>query len=312
MADNRNRHARNLTPPRELALHIQSFLLHLRSEGLADRTVEHYRQSACWLAAEHLGPAGVTDWEEVTRDHIREWIVRLRGRGYSDSYVNQQFRHLQQYFRWLAEDEEIDNVMLGMRPPRIVEKPVPVFGDEDIAAIFGTVQGKRDLWSRRDLAILLMLRDTGVRLMELAGMQADDVDALEREARVTGKGKRQRTIKYSHETAKALDKYLRQRGKEGKYPHLAALWVGPRGALTDSGIYQIVQRRAEQAGVSGVHPHRFRHHFAHLWLDRGGAEGDLMELTGWDSPQMLRRYGRSAAASRARRSYDRIMDGEGE
>ena len=40
------------------------------------------------------------------------------------------------------------------------------------------------------------------------------------------------------------------------------------------------------------------------WLDRGGPEGDLMELNGWTSPQMLRRYGASA---RTRRTYDRIM-----
>ncbi len=53
-----------------------------------------------------------------------------------------------------------------------------------------------------------------------------------------------------------------------------------------------------QAGVK-VHPHQFRHNFAHTWLDRAG----------WRSAQMLRRYGASAAASRARRSYDRVMGG---
>jgi hypothetical protein len=37
------------------------------------------------------------------------------------------------------------------------------------------------------------------------------------------------------------------------------------------------------------------------------AEGDLMELNGWASPQMLRRYGASARSARARRTYDRIM-----
>ena len=77
--------------------------------------------------------------------------------------------------------------------------------------------------------------------------------------------------------------------------------------MTPSGIYQMVCRRGEQAGVE-VNPHKFRHNFSHSWLDKGGAEGDLMELNGWTSPQMLRRYGRSAASSRARRSYDRIMD----
>jgi len=51
-----------------------------------------------------------------------------------------------------------------------------------------------------------------------------------------------------------------------------------------------------------------RHDFSHTWLDRGGAERDLMELNGWTSPQMLARYGASARGARARRSYDRIMD----
>ena len=43
-------------------------------------------------------------------------------------------------------------------------------------------------------------------------------------------------------------------------------------------------------------------------LDRGGREGDPMELNGWTSPQMLRRYGASARSARARRTYDRIME----
>jgi integrase len=79
------------------------------------------------------------------------------------------------------------------------------------------------------------------------------------------------------------------------------------GPLTAKGIYQMIARRGRQSGVD-VFPHRFRHHFSHTWLDRGGAEGDLMELNGWASPQMLRRYGASARSARARRTYDRIMD----
>jgi hypothetical protein len=43
-------------------------------------------------------------------------------------------------------------------------------------------------------------------------------------------------------------------------------------------------------------------------LDHGSAEGDLIELYGWTSPRMLRRYGASARSARARRSYDRVMD----
>jgi integrase/recombinase XerD len=101
---------------------------------------------------------------------------------------------------------------------------------------------------------------------------------------------------------------LRARARHAQ-THRPQLWLGVnnRGPLTAAGICQIVARRGRQCGVK-VYPHRFRHHFSHTWLDRGGVERDLMELNGWTSPQMLTRYGASARGARARRSYDRIMD----
>jgi integrase/recombinase XerD len=83
--------------------------------------------------------------------------------------------------------------------------------------------------------------------------------------------------------------------------------VNNREPLTAADIYQMIARRGRQCGVT-VHPHRIRHHFSHTWLDRGGPEGDLMELNGWAAPQILARYGTSAARSaRGRRTYHRIM-----
>jgi hypothetical protein len=70
-----------------------------------------------------------------------------------------------------------------------------------------------------------------------------------------------------------------------------------------SDICRVIVRRRRQCGVEV-----FPHHFSHTWLDCGGAEGDLMELNGWTSPQMLRRYGTSGRSAIARRSYDRVME----
>src|SRR5450755_893584 len=81
------------------------------------------------------------------------------------------------------------------------------------------------------------------------------------------------------------DRYIRARARHAQAwrPHL---WLGTRnrGPLTASGIYQMIARRGRQCGVD-VFPYRFGHHFSHTWLDRGSAEGDLMELNGWASPQ---------------------------
>lgn len=135
-----------------------------------------------------------------------------------------------------------------------------------------------------------------------------DLDLDGRQIRIRGKGGKGRIVKIGHEAARALDRYLRVRGRHAE-AYRPQLWLGVsnKGPLTPAGIYQAVARRGQQCGVA-VYPHRFRHHFSQTWLDRGGAEGDLMELNGWSSPQMLTRYGASTRAARARRNYDRIME----
>ena len=160
-----------------------------------------------------------------------------------------------------------------------------------------------------------MFTATGIRLSELAGIcchpgdpARSDLDLQGRQIRIRGKGGTARTVKIGHQAARSLDRYLRARARHPQ-SWRPQLWLGVNGRrpLTATGIYQVVARRGRQAGVS-VYPHRFRHHFSHTWLDRGGAERDLMELNGWTSPQMLTRYGASVRGARARRSYDRIMD----
>ena len=132
------------------------------------------------------------------------------------------------------------------------------------------------------------------------------LDLWQREITVRGKDGKQRIVKISYPCARTLDRYLRARARHAQ-AWRPQLWLGVnnRGPMTAQGIYQMIVRRGRQCGVR-VYPHRFRH-FSHTWLDRGGAEGDLMELNGWASPQMLRRYGASARSARARRTYDRIM-----
>ena len=180
--------------------------------------------------------------------------------------------------------------MAGLKPPHVPEKPVPIFRDQDLPRLERTCAG-RTFAQRPDAAVIAVLRATGVRAGEIARIrycpddpERSDVDLQNRTIRVRGKGRRERVVPIGHDAARALDRYIRARSRHAQ-AWRPQLWLGVsnRGPMTASGIYQMISRRGRQCGLHAW-PHRFRHHFSHTWLDRGGAEGDLMELNGWTSP----------------------------
>jgi integrase/recombinase XerD len=292
---------------------ISSFALRLAAEGKAAKTIRTYTEAVRWFAAacltDHDGRAG---WEQVDGQDVQRWMAWLLDR-YSSAYASNQYRALQQFFKWLAAEDQLPDPMAGLAPPRVPAKLVPVFTPGELSRLEQACAG-RTVAQRRDTAIIAVLTATGIRLSELAGLQYDpgdprssDIDLWQREITVRGKGGTDRIVKIGHQAARSLDRYLRARSRHA-HAWRPQLWLGAgnREPLTAAGIYQMIARRGRQAGVH-LYPHRFRHHFSHTWLDRGGPEGDLIELNGWTSPQMLRRYGASARSARARRTYDRIM-----
>jgi site-specific recombinase XerD len=70
-------------------------------------------------------------WEEVGKHDVQRWTAWLLN-GYSAAYSSNQFRALQQFFKWLADEEEIPDPMAGMTPPSVPGKRVPVFADGEL------------------------------------------------------------------------------------------------------------------------------------------------------------------------------------
>ncbi len=286
--------------PDALASLRDSFALHLGATK-APKTGDIYLGALDSLLR-HLEANGMpTGARAVRREHVESWMAARRA-VVKPASLSLQYRALVQFFKWAVEEEEIErSPMEKIKAPRVPETPVPVVEADDFRALLRACEGK-EYNERRDAAILLFLYDTGVRLGELTGLKVGDVDLKDRLAYVTGKGSNVRAVRFGAKAAVAVDRYLRLR-RGHRRADSEALWLGQDGPLSDSGIAQLLARRCREAGLPRIHAHQFRHTFAHEWRVDGGDPNDLMRLAGWKSPQMLARYGASAADSRARAAY---------
>jgi site-specific recombinase XerD len=292
----------------DLPAQIRSFERSLRLRNLAPNTIDTYVKHLRWFA----DWAGPIDLADLTRDRLEDYIAHLQATTRPATVAN-RYRSLQQFFKWAVAEEEIAASPLAkVARPIVPETPVPVVSDADLAALLKSVAGK-DFASRRDNAMLRLFLDCGVRLDELARLAVESIDFNVDEIVVWGKNRRPRIVPFDERTGQALERYVRDRGKhpwaakvysgadpddprEGNRP----LWLGARGWMTDSGVYQVVRKRSAAAIGKPVHPHQLRHTAAHHAAAAGMEETNMMRIFGWKSSEMPKRYGSSAADERAR------------
>jgi integrase/recombinase XerD len=118
-----------------LQAEISSFALRLAAEGKAAKTIRTYTEAVRWFAATGLpGQASRPSWEQVSSQGVQRWMTWLLDR-YSTAYASNQYRALQQFFKWLAAEDELPDPMAGLAPPRVPAKLVPVFTSEELTRL---------------------------------------------------------------------------------------------------------------------------------------------------------------------------------
>ena len=276
---------------------LPSWRRSLAARRVSPRTIATYTTSAGQLAA-YLAAQGMpTAVGGIRREHVESFIADLLS-ARAPATAHNRFRGCQAFFAWCMEEGEVKaSPMERMRPPRLTEAPPPVLREAELRRLLETTERDRTYNGHRDAAILRLLVDTGIRRGELLGIDLAHVDLDEGLVKVDGKTG-PRVVPIGATTIRALDRYIRQRARRPDAGS-PALWLGRKGRLLETGLRQLVKERSEAAGVPGVHPHLFRHAYAHAMLANGMQETDLMEVAGWRSREMVARYAKSTRAERA-------------
>ncbi len=288
-------------------LHVAAYARALAAKKRSERTIQSYEEAVLQLR----DFCGVDDVMDLEQADLEEFMTDLLGWA-ATTTAGIRFRSLRAFFNWAVREEIITkSPMARMSEPKADDEPVPIVADDGLKKLLKTCSGT-SFEDRRDLAIIRLFCEPGSpRIAEMAGIELAKLDMRRSLVEVMGKGRKVRVIPIGVKCGQALDRYLRVRAKHvaAKLPHL---WLGRRGmALTPSGIQQMLERRAEAAGIEHIRAHMLRHTSAHIWKEMGGSEEDAEALFGWTPGSgMAKRYGRSAAASRAEKAARKMTPGD--
>ncbi|SVA10943.1 uncharacterized protein METZ01_LOCUS63797 [marine metagenome] len=216
--------------------------------------------------------------DEITSADIKHHIARLNQRGLSPRSIKRALSCLNSFFVYLVRKDLLaNNPATGVRAPRIAQK-LPRALDTDQAAqlLVGSVTTPIE---KRDRALLELFYGSGIRLAELVGLDIQDLDLANGNARVLGKGRKTRIVPLGSHTVAALQAWISTRSDQQPED---PVFVGRGGQRISPRTVQLRVKRAgmKALGVDSIHPHLLRHSFASHLLESSGDLRAVQELLG--------------------------------
>ena len=249
--------------------YLEGFLKAKEVEGCSPKTIAYYQSTI-----EQMNSAVKKEPTATTTDDLRNYLRNYETMRHSSKVTIDNIRRiLSSYFAWLEDEDYI--VKSPVRRIRHVRAPKPVketFTDEQLELVRNSCEKKRDL------AIVDLLTSTGMRIGELVRLNITDIDFIERECIVTGKGNKQRPVYFDARTKLHLMQYLETRNDSNQ-----ALFVSLNSTSTRLSIGAVelrLRKLGRKAGVKRVHPHKFRRTLATHAIEKGMPIEQVQKLLG--------------------------------
>jgi integrase/recombinase XerC len=294
---------------------ISAFLRHIEDgRQLSPHTVSAYRRDLAQLVAfldHHFGVDQWT-WEGIDRLALRAFLGHLSRRSLSKRTIARKLSAVRSFYRFLHREEVVEaNPARAVRSPRLDRRLPGWMTRGEVDRMFTGAENRASEGGHRalrDLAIVELFYSTGIRLSELHGLDLADLDLVADQAKVRGKGRKERIVPLGRSAVTALRRYEPRRAEIlglNQGADRQALFLSERGRrLSRRQLQNIVTRFMEAASDDGrLSTHSLRHTFATHLLDNGADLLAVKELLGHASLSTTRIYTHTSK-ERLKRVYD--------
>ena len=292
--------------------HVGHFLNFMSVEkGASHNTIAAYKNDLAQFdsfVTELRGNGRPRDWEQLERDLIVDYLLKLKTRNYAEATVARKVAAIKSFFQYLQAEGLIrKNPAESLESPRVgrsLPKPLSV---TQVDELLEQPLKRNTPEAKRDRAMLELLYATGLRVSELVSLDVESINLHGSYVRCMVKGSKERTIPIHEQAAHSVSDYLNE-GRSGlvKARRENALFVNRRGErLTRQGFWLILKQYAKEANIEAhVTPHTLRHSFATHMLKGGMNLRQVQELLGHANISTTGVY-TQVANEHARQVYER-------
>lgn len=247
----------------------EEFLSAKQVEGCSERSINYYSSTL-----DNLIKSLVKPFNQIETEDLRIYLsVYQKKNDASKQTIDNIRRILSSFFTWLEDEDYIlKSPVRRIHKIKTMKQVKETYSDESLERL------RDNCKTIRDLALIDMLASTGMRVGELVKLNRVDVDFVNRECVVLGKGSKERVVYFDARTKLHLQNYLNSRTDDNE-----ALFVSllePHNRLEIAGVEIMLRKLGRSLEINKVHPHKFRRTLATRAIDKGMPIEQVQKLLG--------------------------------
>ena len=287
---------------------VDAYLTHLRVERrLADHTLESYSRDLQRLG--EFAAAREKPLDELDRRDLESFVDSLMSEGLSPRSVARTVAAVRGFFRFAALVQRVHaNPADDLQAPRAWPALPKFLGVEEVERLI-TQPDVATARGLRDRALIEVLYATGLRVSELIGLRASDLNLEAGYLSTRGKGNKQRIVPIGEQATEWVARYIRE-GRPALLGKRTSPWLFVNakkgGSLSRVGFWKILKSYGIKAGLPRtLSPHVLRHSFATHLLEHGADLRSIQMMLGHADLSTTQIYTHVLEA-RLRAVYDRF------